>query len=39
MMKKGMIFIDGSNVFYDWKKAMSGKQLDIQKYIELVKTK
>jgi len=38
-MKKGMIFIDGSNVFYDWKKAMSGKQLDIQKYIELVKLK
>lgn len=38
-MKKGMIFIDGSNVFYDWKKATSGKQLDIQKYIELVKKK
>ena len=38
-MKKGMIFIDGSNVFYDWKKATTGKQLDIQKYIELVKKK
>lgn len=38
-MKKGMVFIDGSNVFYDWKKAMPGRQLDIQKYIELVKSK
>ncbi|MCM1303764.1 MAG: NYN domain-containing protein [Lachnospiraceae bacterium] len=38
-MKKGMIFIDGSNVFYDWKKATAGKQLDIQKYIEQVKRK
>ncbi|MCI8606033.1 MAG: hypothetical protein HFG72_04110 [Hungatella sp.] len=21
-MKRGMIFIDGSNIFYDWKKVM-----------------
>ncbi len=38
-MKKGMIFIDGSNVFYDWNKVHSGNQMDIQKYIELIKSK
>lgn len=38
-MKKGMIFIDGSNVFYDWKNATAGKQMDILKYIQLVKKK
>lgn len=38
-MKKGMIFIDGSNVFFDWGKANPSKNMDIEKYIELVKSK
>ena len=38
-MKQGMIFIDGSNVFYDWNKVNPGKQMDIEKYIELIKSK
>lgn len=38
-MKKGMIFIDGSNVFFDWGKANPGKQMDIEKYINVVKSK
>lgn len=38
-MKKGMIFIDGSNVFFDWGKANPGKQMDVEKYIQLVKSK
>lgn len=38
-MKKGMIFIDGSNVFFDWGKANPRKQMDIKKYINLVKSK
>ncbi len=38
-MKKGMIFIDGSNVFFDWGKANPGKQMDVEKYIDLVKGK
>ena len=36
-MKQGMIFIDGSNVYFDWNKVNPGTQLDIEKYIELVK--
>lgn len=38
-MKRGMIFIDGSNVFFDWGKANPGKQMDVEKYIEVVKGK
>lgn len=37
-MKKGMIFIDGSNVFYDWPLHNSGK-MDVEKYINLVQSK
>ncbi len=38
-MRKGMIFIDGSNVFYDWGKANPGRHMDIEKYIDLIKSK
>ncbi len=38
-MKQGMIFIDGSNVFFDWNKVHPESQMDIQKYIELIKSK
>lgn len=38
-MKTGMIFIDGSNVFFDWNHVASGKQMDIQKYIDVIKSK
>lgn len=38
-MRKGMIFIDGSNVFFDWGKANPGKQMDVEKYIDVVKSK
>ena len=38
-MNKGMIFIDGSNVFYDWHTAKTGAHLDIEKYINLIKSK
>ena len=34
-----MIFIDGSNVFFDWGKANPGKSMDVEKYIELIKNK
>ena len=34
-----MIFIDGSNLYFDWSNANPGKQLDIEKYINLVKSK
>lgn len=34
-----MLFIDGSNLFYDWKKANSTAQLDIEKYINYIKAK
>lgn len=37
MMKRAMLFIDGSNLFYDWKKANPTSQLDIEKYIEYIK--
>lgn len=37
-MKKGMIFIDGSNLFYDYKNH-TGKKLDVEKYINSVKEK
>lgn len=37
-MKRGMIFIDGSNVFFDWSLANHTK-MDIEKYIELVQSK
>lgn len=36
-MKKAMLFIDGSNLFYDWKAANPAHQLDIEKYIEYIK--
>ena len=39
ILKKGMIFIDGSNVYFDWANANPGKQLDIEKYINVVKSK
>lgn len=39
-MKTGMIFIDGSNVFYDWREVTAGsKKLDIQRYIDHIKSK
>lgn len=38
-MKKGMIFIDGSNVFHDWLSAKMGAEMDIEKYIDVVKSK
>lgn len=38
-MKKGMIFIDGSNVFYDWNKIKPQENMDIEKYISLVQSK
>lgn len=38
-MKRGMIFIDGSNVFYDWQSAKTGAQMDVEKYIDVVKSK
>lgn len=38
-MKKGMLFIDGSNVFYDWTNYNTGKKIDIEKYINYVKEK
>ena len=36
-MKQAMLFIDGSNLFYDWKKANPTDQLDIEKYIDYIK--
>ena len=38
-MNKGMIFIDGSNLFYDWHLAKASVQMDIEKYVALVKSK
>lgn len=38
-MKRGMFFIDGSNVFYDWQAAKTGTQMDVEKYIDVVKSK
>ena len=38
-MKRAMIFIDGSNVFFDWNKINSGISMNIEKYIDLVKSK
>ena len=38
-MRKGMLFIDGSNVYHDWNAGSTGKQLSIEKYIETVKEK
>lgn len=38
-MKQAMLFIDGSNLFYDWKKANPTAQLDIEKYINYIKAK
>lgn len=38
-MKKAMIFIDGSNVFYDWHKSYPSDNMDIAKYIETIKNK
>ena len=35
-MKKGMLFIDGSNVYYDYRKSANSK-LNIEKYIDYVK--
>ena len=36
MKKRGMIFIDGSNVYYDWQRLNRTKPLDIQKYVAVV---
>ena len=38
-MKRGMIFIDGSNVFHDWQAAKTAAQMDVEKYIDVVKSK
>lgn len=38
-MKKGMIFIDGSNLFFDYKNHTGGKKLDVEKYINSIKEK
>lgn len=35
-MKKGMLFIDGSNVYYDYRKSANSK-LNVEKYINFVK--
>lgn len=35
-MKRGMLFIDGSNVYYDYRKSANSK-LNIEKYIDYVK--
>ena len=37
-MKKGMIFIDGSNLYYDYKK-YTGEKVNIKNYINLIKEK
>lgn len=37
-MKKGMIFIDGSNMYYDYKHH-TGKKIDVEKYINFLKEK
>lgn len=37
-MKTGMIFIDGSNLFFDWKNSENDK-IDIELYINLLKEK
>lgn len=39
MKKRGMIFIDGSNVYHDWAEKSAGLQMDIAKYIDVVKKK
>ena len=38
-MRKAMIFIDGSNVFFDWNRSNAPKLIDIEKYIQIVKDK
>ncbi len=38
-MKKGMIFIDGSNLYFDWLYAKMVQPLEIAKYIDVVKDK
>ena len=38
-MKKGMIFIDGGNLAHDWYVAKTGAQIDIERYIDVVKSK
>lgn len=38
-MRKAMIFIDGSNVFFDWNRSNTPKLIDIEKYIQVVKDK
>lgn len=39
-MKNGMIFIDGMNLFFDWRRVTLNKyKLDIELYIELLKSK
>ena len=38
-MKNGMLFIDGSNVFFDWRLVSGGRQMDVQKYISLIQGK
>lgn len=39
-MKRAMIFIDGSNVFFDWNNSANpGKRMDIEKYINLIRSK
>lgn len=38
-MKKAMLFIDASNVYYDWLSLVGKKGIDWKKYIELVQKK
>lgn len=39
-MKTAILFIDGANLFYDWRNITNGQSnLDIAGYIELIKTK
>ena len=40
MKKKAMIFIDGSNVFYDWKNSAGpGRNMDVHRFLDCVKNK
>jgi uncharacterized LabA/DUF88 family protein len=35
--KSAYVFIDGSNLYFDWNSAMSDKRLDVEKYVEKVR--
>ena len=38
-MKRAMLFIDGGNLFHDWKDYISKDELDLAKYIKVVQSK